>query len=136
MANNIILLADGTGNSAASPFKTNVWRFYEALNLTSANQVARYDDGVGTETLKPLAALGGAFGFGVWKNVKSLYTFLCRNYRSADDRIYLFGLSRGAFTVRLLAGMIMKSGVVAWATEDDLRRIVAAAYSANRRDFL
>ena len=136
MAKNIILLADGTGNSAASPFKTNVWRLYQALDLTTANQVALYDDGVGTETFKPLAALGGAFGFGVWKNVKSLYTFLCRNYRNPDDRIYLFGFSRGAFTVRLLAGLIMKCGLVDWTNEEDLRRNVATAYSAYRRDFL
>ncbi len=136
MAKKIILLADGTGNSAASPFKTNVWRLYEALDLTGGDQVALYDDGVGTETFKPLAALGGAFGIGVWQNVKSLYTFICRNHKHSDDRIYLFGFSRGAFTVRLLAGLIMKCGVVGWTTEPELRRNVAAAYSAYRRDFL
>jgi hypothetical protein len=136
VAKNIILLADGTGNGAASAFKTNVWRLYQALDLTTSDQVALYDDGVGTETFKPLAALGGAFGFGVWKNVRNLYTFLCRNHTDPLDRIYLFGFSRGAFTVRLLAGLIMKCGVVRWTTEAELRRNVAAAFSAYRRDFL
>lgn len=134
MPKKIILLADGTGNSAASPFKTNVWRLYQAIEQ-GPDQVAWYDDGVGTETYKPLAAFSGAFGLGVWKNVKSLYAFLCRNYVSGDD-VYLFGFSRGAFTVRLLAGLIARCGVVKTDTEDALRIGVQKAYGAYRRDFL
>ena len=68
-----------------------------AFKPCTSNQIALYDDGVGTETFKPLAALGGAFGLGVWKNVQSLYTYLCRNYQPGDS-VYLFGFSRGAFT--------------------------------------
>ena len=34
MPRNIVLLSDGTGNSAAKLFKTNVWRLYEALDLS------------------------------------------------------------------------------------------------------
>jgi uncharacterized protein (DUF2235 family) len=64
MALNIILLSDGTGNSAAKRNKTNVWRLYQALNLADGTQVAFYDDGVGTSSFKPLALLGGAFGWG------------------------------------------------------------------------
>jgi uncharacterized protein (DUF2235 family) len=109
MHRNIILLSDGTGNSAASPFKTNVWRLYQAIDIAPpsdpdiAQQIVYYDNGVGTENLKPLAALGGAFGIGVWKNVRDLYTFVCRNYQ-LGDQIYGFGFSRGAFTIRLLMG--------------------------------
>jgi uncharacterized protein (DUF2235 family) len=48
MPKNIILLSDGTGNSAAKLMKTNVWHVYEALDLTDPEkQVACYDDGVG-----------------------------------------------------------------------------------------
>src|ERR1700722_18319566 len=111
MAKSIFLLADGTGNAAASPFKTNVWRLYQAIDQTQPDQIAFYTDGVGTETFKPLRALGGAFGIGLARNVKELYQFLCRNY-VLGDRIYLFGFSRGAFTVRILAGLIMRCGVV------------------------
>ena len=85
--------------------------------------MAVYDDGVGTSSFKPMALLGGAFGFGLKRNVLGLYKFLCRNYRSkqdyeklaqerqdqsvepADDEIFLFGFSRGAFTVRVLTGL-------------------------------
>jgi uncharacterized protein (DUF2235 family) len=73
MPKNIVLLSDGTGNSAAQLLKTNVWRVYEALKLTDATvQVACYDDGVGTSSFKPLALLGGAFGVGLMRNVLRL----------------------------------------------------------------
>ena len=85
MAKNIILLSDGTGNSAGKLLKTNVWRLYQALDLSSPpkpgqpRQIACYDDGVGTSAFMPLALLGGAFGWGLKRNVLDLYTFLCRN---------------------------------------------------------
>jgi uncharacterized protein (DUF2235 family) len=107
----IFLLADGTGNAAASQFKTNVWRMYQAIDQTQGDQIAFYNDGVGTETFKPLRALGGAFGIGLARDVKELYQFLCRNY-DPGDRIFLFGFSRGAFTVRILAGLILRCGVM------------------------
>src|SRR5580700_90473 len=93
----IILLSDGTGNSAAKVWRTNVWRIFEALDLTKADQVAFYDDGVGTSSFLPLAMLGGAFGIGLKRNILDLYKFACRNYRDGDE-ILAFGFSRGAFT--------------------------------------
>jgi uncharacterized protein (DUF2235 family) len=45
---NIVLLSDGTGNSAAKVWRTNVWRMFEALDVSSSEQMAFYDDGVGT----------------------------------------------------------------------------------------
>lgn len=45
MAKNIILLSDGTGNSSASLWRTNVWRVLESLDLTDSSQVAIYDHG-------------------------------------------------------------------------------------------
>ena len=53
---NIVLLSDGTGNSAAKLFKTNVWRLYQMLDLRDETaQIAYYDDGVGTSSFRPLA---------------------------------------------------------------------------------
>src|ERR1700688_2674267 len=69
MSRNIVLLSDGTGNSAAKVWRTNVWRTFEALDLSGNDQVAFYDDGVGTSSFKPMAILGGAFGFGLKRNV-------------------------------------------------------------------
>ena len=84
----IILLADGTGNSSASPYKTNVWRFYKALDISpAANQHAFYDDGVGTNPFQPLAIIGLTLGWGLAANVRELYGKLCRIY-DPGDKIY------------------------------------------------
>jgi len=112
MPKNIVLLSDGTGNSAAQLLKTNVWRIYESLDLRDpTQQVACYDDGVGTSSFKPLALLGGAFGVGLKRNILRLYRFVCEHYEPGD-RIYAFGFSRGAFTIRLLIGLICEQGII------------------------
>lgn len=69
-----------------------------------------YDEGIGTgDELDKL--VGGAFGWGIDKNIQDAYRFLCLNHREGDE-IYLFGFSRGAYTVRSLAGMIYCSGLL------------------------
>ena len=108
---NIVLLSDGTGNSAAKLHKTNVWWLYQALDLGADDQIAIYDDGVGTSGFRPLQWLGGGIGWGLSRNVRDLYEFLCRHYRPGDH-IYVFGFSRGAFTVRTLAGLVCKCGIL------------------------
>ena len=135
---NIVLLSDGTGNSRGKHFRTNVWRVYEALDLAdpkdpkTPRQFAFYDDGVGSSSFKPLALLGGAIGFGLARNVRDLYQFLCRTYRDGD-RIYAFGFSRGAFTIRVLIGLIMSQGLVKYqGDEGELQRLSKAAYRAYR----
>lgn len=139
----IFLFSDGTGNSSAKLQKTNVWRFYEALDLGSppagANpnrplQIAYYDNGVGTSSVPLLAALGGVFGFGLARNVRGLYTYLCRNYRPGD-RIFVMGFSRGAFTIRLLAGLITQVGIVQADREALLELKVYDAWRQFRQDF-
>src|ERR1700710_3131089 len=112
MARKIIVLSDGTGNSSAALWRTNVWRTFDAIDLSGSDQVAFYDDGVGTSSFKPLAVLGGAFGYGLKRNVIEAYKFICRNYDHANSsRIYLLGFSRGAFTVRVLAALILEQGL-------------------------
>jgi uncharacterized protein (DUF2235 family) len=130
----IVLLSDGTGNSAAKVWRTNVWRVFESLELAGAEQVAFYDDGVGTSAFKPLAILGGAFGWGLKRNVLALYRFLCRNYRSDDDEIFAFGFSRGAFTIRILIGLVAQQGLVTSTSEEELNRKTKAAYRAYRAE--
>ncbi len=137
MAKNIVLCSDGTGNSAIKGRGTNVFKLFEAIDLNSHRtnlkvdpQVAFYDDGVGTENLKPLRILGGATGFGLARNVRQLYRELARVY-DPGDRIFLFGFSRGAFTVRTLAGLILKCGIV---NGSDIERIPTAQALATAVD--
>jgi hypothetical protein len=133
MSKNILLFSDGTGNSAAKLAKTNVWRLYQAVDLSNpGRQIAYYDDGVGTSSFKPLAVLGGAFGWGLKRNVLDLYTFLCRNYEPGD-RIFCFGFSRGAFTARVLAGLIVREGVLIPDGQSNLRQRATTAFREYRR---
>ena len=142
----IVVFSDGTGNSAARLQKTNVWRLYQTLDTSeptpaaraqcARQQIAYYDDGVGTSSFRPLALLGGVFGWGLKRNVLDLYTFLCRNYKEGDE-IHAFGFSRGAFTIRLLVGLLSKEGLLSCTpgcTEEELARYAPDAYRAYRRD--
>ena len=54
--------------------------------------------------------IGGAFGLGISRNLRDLYTSLIYAYEPGDQ-IYLFGFSRGAYTVRVLANMICMFGI-------------------------
>jgi len=117
MAKNIVLCSDGTGNQDIVNRGTNVFKLYEAVDIQGhknnkpPKQVAFYDDGVGTSRLPLAKALGGAFGWGFSRNVKKLYRELVNVYEPGD-KIFLFGFSRGAYTVRTLAGLIQYCGVL------------------------
>ena len=133
----IVLFSDGTGNSAASPHKTNVWRAYQALDKSgTSGQIAYYDNGVGTSSFKPTTILGLAFGWGLARNVKEIYRFLCRTYNPGDE-IYCFGFSRGAFTIRVVTALICNQGIVnrnEVADEQDFNRRISTAYHRYRQD--
>lgn len=113
MTKNIILTSDGTGNKGGYGADTNVFKTYLAVDLhhPEITQVAFHDDGVGTNKNKYIRGITGAFGIGLTDNVKEIYTFLCRNYEK-DSKIFLFGFSRGAATVRTLAGFILACGII------------------------
>jgi uncharacterized protein (DUF2235 family) len=144
MPKNIIICSDGTGNTAIKGRGTNVFKLFEAVDMVTHRldphvdaQIALYDDGVGTEGFTALRLLGGAAGLGLARNVKELYRELSRVY-DAGDRIFLFGFSRGAFTVRTLAGMIGACGVLNGAAIDDpkaLQHAVRDAYAAYRAGY-
>lgn len=99
-----------------------MWRTFDALDLSGSDQVAFYDDGVGTSSFKPLAILGGAFGIGLKRNVIDIYKFVCRNYETEADELFGFGFSRGAFTIRVVTGLIFDQGLVLADNEIDLHR--------------
>ena len=144
MAKNIIVCSDGTGNSAIKGRGTNVFKTFEAVDLHANRcdpervaQIAIEDEGAGTESFKPLKLLGGIGGFGLSRNVRQLYKELCRVY-DPEDRIFLFGFSRGAFTVRTLAGLIGSCGILKIGEVEDsqrLERLVVDAYKIYRHRY-
>jgi uncharacterized protein (DUF2235 family) len=84
-----------------------------------AGQVAFYDAGLGTDIgATALTApvrlvqklLGSVTGQGIKRNIADCYEFII-NHHQPGDRIFLFGFSRGAYTVRSLANLLMLCGI-------------------------
>jgi uncharacterized protein (DUF2235 family) len=112
MGKRLVVCCDGTWNFADQPSKTNVAKIALSVRPGFADgkeQRVYYHSGVGTPRREHLR--GGAFGAGLARNVLDAYRFLVENYEPDDD-LYLFGFSRGAFTVRSLAGLVRNSGIL------------------------
>jgi hypothetical protein len=89
---------------------------------------------VGTEGSALKRTFGGAPVGDSSRTSSSFYRELSRVYDDGD-RIFLFGFSRGAFTVRTVAGMIGSCGILkgeSFDTARELRRAVDAVYVAYR----
>lgn len=116
----IVICADGTWNDRDQVNKTtrrrrptNVTKIARAVRTRArdgVDQVVFYHDGIGTGG--PLDRItGGAFGRGIENNIRVLYRFIVYNYQPGDE-LYLFGFSRGAFTVRSLTGFMQQVGLI------------------------
>ncbi|MCL6751904.1 DUF2235 domain-containing protein [Nostoc sp. CCCryo 231-06] len=109
----LVVCCDGTWQQLASPCPSNVIKLAQTVKPTGSDgtpQIVFYDEGVGTDS-QATKLIGGATGLGIDKNIQDAYRFLSLNYVPGDE-IYLFGFSRGAYTVRSLAGMIYCSGLL------------------------
>ena len=125
MSKKIAFCADGTWDSSTS--HTNVYKLYKALT-TSADQMPLYDDGVGASANPIIKIVGGAFGTGLWQKIKDGYTKIAQLYE-AGDPLFIFGFSRGAYTARSLAGMIVACGL---PTQDFAAGMVDTVFNAYR----
>ncbi len=108
----LIVCSDGTWSTPEK--ETNVYKMWRAIGSKDKHgntQKAFYDEGVGTEGNWVERLLGGASGVGLDKNIQDGYRFLMHTYEP-DDKIYLFGYSRGAYTVRSLAGFLRNCGLL------------------------
>lgn len=129
MPKNIIIFSDGTGQVGGITFdeiRTNVYKLYRGCRvgpdttIDPAEQVAFYDPGLGsaadgghlygTLARKLYNAASEVTGLGITANIVDCYAALIRLYRK-DDRIFLIGFSRGAYTVRSLAAVIACCGI-------------------------
>ena len=121
---NIVVCCDGTRGKYAAPEKnTNVVRLYERLGQDGPDQIFYYDPGVGTRSdarnmpirwLDRLAESISGMGItsdGLDGNVREAYRYLM-DCHEPGDRVYLFGYSRGSHTVRVLAAMLHKCGLL------------------------
>lgn len=129
MSRNIVIFADGTGQRGGLQFderRSNIYKLYRATRagpdseVDPSKQCAFYDPGLGTlpgGVDSPAAAARSLYnlasqatGLGITHNITACYAFSVRLWRPGD-RIFLFGFSRGAYTVRCLAGVLRLCGI-------------------------
>ncbi len=134
----LVICCDGTwnepdqsvdGNAADETEPTNVLKVVRGLAPVDGNQVPQvvfYDTGVGTQGAAD-KYIGGGLGSGLSANIRQAYRFIANNYHEGDE-LFLFGFSRGAYTVRSLAGFI---GVAGLLQKENLR-LLPEAYALYR----
>jgi uncharacterized protein (DUF2235 family) len=143
---NIVIFSDGTGQRGGVYFdeaRTNIYKLYRAArsgpdsNVLPERQQAFYDPGLGTQPESGPSLLrtwrafynlvSQATGLGITHNIIDCYTAIIQLWRPGD-RIFLFGFSRGAYTVRCLATALCYSGIPTQNTPDiPLKRDAASA---------
>jgi uncharacterized protein (DUF2235 family) len=132
---NIVICCDGTGNEIGVNM-SNVLKLYRMLEK-DGDQIVYYDPGVGTLGQRKTwgrisqnakGILGLATGYGLDDDVLGAYRFLAEHYRDGDQ-VFLFGFSRGAYSVRVLAGFIHLLGLL----RPDQLNYVGYAFAAYKR---
>jgi len=128
MSKNILIFSDGTGQAGGlrpDQRLSNVYKLYKATRIDTENnidpekQIAYYDAGLGSDeisvgfdSIKKYVQkfLDAVTGRGITKNITDCYEAII-NYYEPGDRIFLFGFSRGAYTVRSVASVLNLCGV-------------------------
>jgi uncharacterized protein (DUF2235 family) len=109
----LVICCDGTWQRLYEGALTNVAltaRAAAARDDAGRPQVVYYSAGAGA-SLHGLSIWDGMTGDDLDQHLLDAYLFLNLNYE-AGDAIYLFGFSRGAYTVRSLAGLLRKCGIL------------------------
>ena len=130
MPKNILIFSDGTGQAGGlTPDQnvSNIYKLYRATrcgpdtNIDPSEQLTFYDPGLGSQPDSGLFFVTRAYrwlhdvvsqatGLGITTNIVDCYAALLRMWQPGD-RIFLFGFSRGAYTVRCLASVLSFCGI-------------------------
>ncbi|EPF16493.1 Uncharacterized conserved protein [Cedecea davisae] len=133
LGKNIVVCCDGTGNEVNAEL-SNVLKLYRVMSINNT-QVVYYNPGIGTIGLhnpwqrfrqKVRGLFELATGFGLDKDILNAYRYLCENHINGD-KIWLFGFSRGAYTVRVLAAFVNMIGLLS-KDQLNLAEYALAAY--------
>ena len=129
----LFVCCDGTWNAPTAvhdgvPVPTNVVRFYNAIDdrqdRSRPAQLKYYHPGIGSSGSVLSRLYEGATGSGIAQHISSAYKWIGDHFE-ADDRLFVIGFSRGAYTVRSLVGMLHKVGLVSRPTWADVSRAYA-----------
>ena len=96
---------DLTTRAGDSPTKVH------SIRHTHDGVTAGYQEGIGLNKTFLEYLWDGSTASTIAKECTSVYQFIVENYTD-EHEIWLFGLSRGAFTVRCVAGMINNCGII------------------------
>lgn len=136
---NIIVLCDGTWNGPSVGTSTNILRLRDIISQIPAvanvtNALGSFE-GVGIGKSIEEFFLNGAFAQDLDKKIVEAYTFVVEQYdEQYVNRVWLFGFSRGAYTVRSVAGMTNNCGIVNRNNPNlPVDRAVDLAYSIYRK---
>jgi len=130
MPKNILIFSDGTGQAGGlTPDQniSNIYKLYRATrcgpdtNIDPSQQLTFYDPGLGSQPDSGLLfvtrvyrwlhdLVSQATGLGITTNIVDCYAALLRMWQPGD-RVFLFGFSRGAYTVRCLASVLSFCGI-------------------------
>lgn len=109
----LVICCDGTWQRLYGDHLTNVALTARAVAPRDAKgnlQIVYYSAGVGA-SLSGLSLWQGMTGADLDDNLLDAWLFINLNYEPGDQ-LYLFGFSRGAYTVRSLAGLLRKCGIL------------------------
>ncbi|KAF4460715.1 hypothetical protein FALBO_12493 [Fusarium albosuccineum] len=118
----IILLGDGSWCGRETDTQSNIYRLARmiGIDMGTVNDTdihvmgdkAWYIHGVGLGSTFLDYVFNGITAQDIAMQCIAAYRFIVDNYEDPDRQIWMFGLSRGAFMVRSVAGMINNCGIV------------------------
>jgi uncharacterized protein (DUF2235 family) len=130
MPRNILIFSDGTGQAGGlTPDQniSNIYKLYRATRcgpdtvINPSQQLTFYDPGLGSHPDSGMLFITRAYrwlrdtvsqatGMGITNNIVDCYAALLRMWQPGDH-VFLFGFSRGAYTVRCLGSVLSLCGI-------------------------
>ncbi|KAJ8481804.1 hypothetical protein ONZ45_g15181 [Pleurotus djamor] len=143
---NLVLCIDGTANQFSAQ-SSNIVEIYSRLIKLADEQLTFYNSGIGTYAKPSFRSwkyfrqvfdhtVDTAIAWNFERIVHAAYKWLSETYRPGD-RIFMFGFSRGAYQVRVVAGMIEKVGLLHKGSDNQIPfayELYASVTSNSKRD--